>query len=161
MELFTIDTILPAASGILFITQAIYHLGLYNKLYIHNKETVYTTDVNAENPPLSVIIVAKDAADELQENLPFILEQDYPEFEVIVIYDRSADDCDDTLKLLEDKYPNLYHTFIPDSACYIIPPTAPAISAIKNWALQWASKPAVMNGWCLPNPIAARKVING
>ena len=119
MELFTIDTILPAASGILFITQAIYHLGLYNKLYIHNKETVYTTDVNAENPPLSVIIVAKDAADELQENLPFILEQDYPEFEVIVIYDRSADDCDDTLKLLEDKYPNLYHTFIPDSARYI------------------------------------------
>lgn len=119
MELFTIDTILPAASGILFITQAIYHLGLYNKLYIHNKETVYTTDINAENPPLSVIIVAKDAADELQENLPFILEQDYPEFEVIVIYDRSADDCDDTLKLLEDKYPNLYHTFIPDSARYI------------------------------------------
>ena len=57
MELFTIDTILPAASGILFITQAIYHLGLYNKLYIHNKETVYTTDINAENPPLSVIIV--------------------------------------------------------------------------------------------------------
>jgi len=94
-------------------------LGLYNKLYIHNKETVYTTDINAENPPLSVIIVAKDAADELQENLPFILEQDYPEFEVIVIYDRSADDCDDTLKLLEDKYPNLYHTFIPDSARYI------------------------------------------
>ena len=117
MELFTIDTILPAASGILFITQAIYHLGLYNKLYIHNKETVYTTDVNAENPPLSVIIVAKDAADELQENLPFILEQDYPEFEVIVIYDRSADDCDDTLKLLEDKYPNLYHTFIPEDRC--------------------------------------------
>ena len=48
MEPFTIDTILPAASGILFITQAIYHLGLYNKLYIHNKETVYTTDVNTE-----------------------------------------------------------------------------------------------------------------
>ena len=152
MELFTIDTILPAASGILFITQAIYHLGLYNKLYIHNKETVYTTDINAENPPLSVIIVAKDAADELQENLPFILEQDYPEFEVIVIYDRSADDCDDTLKLLEDKYPNLYHTFIPDSARYI---------SHKKLGITMGIKPAVMNGWCLPNPIAVRKVING
>ena len=55
----------------------------------------------------------------MQENLPFILEQDYPEFEVIVIYDRSADDCDDVLKLLEDKYSHLYHTFIPDSARYI------------------------------------------
>ena len=142
MELFTIDTILPAASGILFITQAIYHLGLYNKLYIHNKETVYTTDINAENPPLSVIIVAKDAADELQENLPFILEQDYPEFEVIVIYDRSADDCDDTLKLLEDKYPNLYHTFIPDSARYISHKKLGITMGIKASRNQWLKQMA-------------------
>ena len=113
MELFTIDTILPIASGALFITQAVYYLGLYNKLYTHSRETAYATDINTQNPPLSVIIVAKDAAHELQENLPFILEQDYPEFEVIVIYDRPADDCDNTLKLLEDKYPNLYHTFYP------------------------------------------------
>ena len=119
MELFTIDTILPIASEALFITQAVYYLGLYNKLYTHSRETAYATDINTQNPPLSVIIVAKDATHELQENLPFILEQDYPEFEVIVIYDRPADDCDNTLKLLEDKYPNLYHTFIPDSARYI------------------------------------------
>ena len=119
MELFTIDTILPIASGALFITQAVYYLGLYNKLYTHSRETAYATDINTQNPPLSVIIVAKDATHELQENLPFILEQNYPEFEVIVIYDRPADDCDNTLKLLEDKYPNLYHTFIPDSARYI------------------------------------------
>lgn len=119
MEPFTIDIILPIASGALFTTQAVYYLGLYNKLYTHSRETAYATDINTQNPPLSVIIVAKDAAHELQENLPFILEQDYPEFEVIVIYDRPADDCDNTLKLLEDKYPNLYHTFIPDSARYI------------------------------------------
>lgn len=118
MELLTIETILPAASGALFLTQAIYYLGLYSKIHAHNKKTdTYT--FSSENPPLSVIIVAKDAANELHENLPAILEQDYPEFEVIVIYDRSADDCDDALKLLEDKYTNLYHTFIPDSARYI------------------------------------------
>lgn len=110
--------ILPIASGALFLTQAIYHLGLYNKIYTHTPKD-NDADVNLEHPPLSVIIVAKDAANELKENLPFILEQDYPEFEVIVIYDSAADDCDDVLKLLEDKYPNLYHTFIPDSARYI------------------------------------------
>ena len=66
MELFTIDTILPAVSGVLFTAQAIYHLGLYSKLYTHSKETAYTTDVKTENPPLSGIIVAKDAAGELQ-----------------------------------------------------------------------------------------------
>lgn len=111
-------TILPIASAALFLTQAIYYLGLYNKIYTHTQKE-NNADVNLKHPPLSVIIVAKDAANELKENLPFILEQDYPEFEVIVIYDSAADDCDDVLKLLEDKYPNLYHTFIPDSARYI------------------------------------------
>ncbi|WP_455673717.1 glycosyltransferase [Phocaeicola sp.] len=118
MEPLTIATILPAASGALFLTQAVYYMGLYSKIHAHNKETG-TSRLSSDYPPLSVIIVAKDATDELQKNLPFILEQDYPEFEVIVIYDRSADDCDDALKLLEDKYHNLYHTFIPDSARYI------------------------------------------
>lgn len=111
-------TILPIASAALFLIQAIYYLGLYNKIYTHTQKE-NNADVNLKHPPLSVIIVAKDAANELKENLPFILEQDYPEFEVIVIYDSTADDCDDVLKLLEDKYPNLYHTFIPDSARYI------------------------------------------
>lgn len=119
MELFTTDTLLLAGSGILFLTQAAYYLGLYNKIHLRARREADHTNLRSEEPPLSVIIVAKDAAHELQENLPAILEQDYPEFEVIVVYDRSADDCDDALKLLEDKYSNLYHTFIPDSARYI------------------------------------------
>ena len=137
MELFTIDTILPAVSGVLFTAQAIYHLGLYSKLYTHSKETAYTTDVKPDTPPLSVIIVAKDAANELQEHLPSILEQNYPEFEVIVIYDRSADDCDDVLKLLEDKYHNLYHTFIPDSARYITHKKLGITMGIKASRYDW------------------------
>ena len=59
MEPFTIDIILPIASGALFTTQAVYYLGLYNKLYTHSRETAYATDINTQNPPLSVIIVAK------------------------------------------------------------------------------------------------------
>lgn len=37
MEPFTIDIILPIASGALFTTQAVYYLGLYNKLYTHSR----------------------------------------------------------------------------------------------------------------------------
>ena len=40
MEPFTIDTILPIASGALFTTQAVYYLGLYNKLYTHSRDTI-------------------------------------------------------------------------------------------------------------------------
>ena len=111
-----LNTLLPASAGILFFIQSCYHLGLYRKLYLHSKLEKKETDT----PPLSIILVAKDAASDLQKNLPAILEQDYPNFEVIVIYEQSSDDnCEDVLKLLQDKYPNLYHSFIPDSARYI------------------------------------------
>lgn len=109
-------TILPASAGIFFFIQSCYHLGLYRNLYLQSKKAKPETDT----PPLSVIIVAKDAASELQRNLPAILEQDYPDYEVIVIYDRAdKDECEDVLKLLQEKYPHLYYTFIPDSARYI------------------------------------------
>ena len=116
MDLTSINTILPASAGILFFIQSCYHLGLYRKLYLHSQKEKEET----ETPPLSIILVAKDAASDLQKNLPAILEQDYPDFEVIVIYEQSSDDnCEDVLKILQEKYPNLYHSFIPDSARYI------------------------------------------
>ena len=116
MDLTSLNTLLPASAGILFFLQSCYHLGLYRNLYLHSRKEKQETDT----PPLSVILVAKDAASDLQKNLPAILEQDYPDFEVIVIYDQSSDDdCEDVLKLLEDKYPHLHHSFIPDSARYI------------------------------------------
>ena len=116
MDLTSINTILPASAGILFFIQSCYQLGLYRNLYLHSKKEKKKTDT----PPLSVILVAKDAASDLRKNLPAILEQDYPEFEVIVIYEQSSDDnCEDVLKLLKEKYPHLHHSFIPDSARYI------------------------------------------
>ena len=100
MDLTSIHTILPASAGILFFIQSCYQLGLYRRLYLHSKKKKEETDT----PPLSVILVAKDAASDLQKNLPAILEQDYPTFEVIVIYEQSADDnCEDVLKLLKEK----------------------------------------------------------
>ena len=113
MELTSLNTLLPASAGFLFFIQSCYHLGLYRKLYTHSKQAQGETST----PPLSVIIVAKDSASDLRKNLPAILEQDYPDYEVIVIYDRSdKDESEDVLKLLQDKYHHLYYTFIPDSA---------------------------------------------
>ena len=116
MDSTLLNTLLPASAGILFFIQSYYHLGLYRNLYLHSRKESEDTGT----PPLSVILVAKDSASDLQKNLPAILEQDYPEFEVIVIYDQSSDDgCEDVLKLLKEKYPHLHHSFIPDSARYI------------------------------------------
>ncbi len=58
-------------------------------------------------PPVSIIIAARNEEENLLTNMPIILEQDYPEFEVIVINDSSVDDSITVLKAYEDKYPNL------------------------------------------------------
>lgn len=123
MEAFTfnpVELIVLSAAGILFIIQLIYYLGLYNRIHLRNKavrkeETHFTREL----PPLSVIICARNEADNLRKVLPAILEQDYPQFEVIVINDASTDETEDVLGYMEEKYPHLYHSFTPDSARYI------------------------------------------
>ena len=69
-----------------------------------------------EQPPVSVIICAKDEADNLRKFLPFILIQEYPDFEVIVINDGSTDETELLLTDLCKVYPNLRTTFVPVGA---------------------------------------------
>ncbi|SDF05494.1 Glycosyltransferase, catalytic subunit of cellulose synthase and poly-beta-1,6-N-acetylglucosamine synthase [Mucilaginibacter pineti] len=57
--------------------------------------------------PISVIISARNEAQNLQENLPFILQQNYPDFEVVVINDCSYDSSDTVLEDLQRQYPLL------------------------------------------------------
>lgn len=76
METFTFNTvelILLSAAGILFIIQLIYYFGLYNRIHTRNKavrkEAVHFTQ---EMPPLSVILCARNEADNLRKSyLPF------------------------------------------------------------------------------------------
>jgi len=69
-----------------------------------------------EQPPVSVIICAKDESENLRKFLPFVLQQDYPNFEVIVINDGSTDESDILLNDLSAEYPNLRTTFVPVGA---------------------------------------------
>jgi biofilm PGA synthesis N-glycosyltransferase PgaC len=47
--------------------------------------------VKSDTAPLSIIIAARNEAHNLKEFLPFILKQDYPDFEVLVVNDGSTD----------------------------------------------------------------------
>ena len=58
-------------------------------------------------PPLSVIICAYNEAHNLRLFLPKILEQIYPNFEVIVVNDRSTDDSTTVLNDFQKKYNHL------------------------------------------------------
>ncbi|MFC0603982.1 glycosyltransferase [Winogradskyella pulchriflava] len=57
--------------------------------------------------PVSVIICAKNEAKNLEQNLPFILNQDYSNFEVVLVNDSSSDGTLDVMKKFEAEYDNI------------------------------------------------------
>lgn len=115
-DICTLSTLSIGLCGILFLIQLYYIFGVYNRIHCARRNT---SPAPIQYPPISVIIVTKDSGKALEENLPAILEQDYPEFEVIVINDKSAGEDDDILKRLALRYQNLYQSFIPESARYV------------------------------------------
>ena len=70
-------------------------------------------EVKDDSKPLSVIICAKNEAQNLKAFIPDICQQDYPNFEVVVVNDCSTDDTEMVLAQLKTKYSNLYYTSIP------------------------------------------------
>lgn len=57
--------------------------------------------------PVTVVVCAKDEANNLIKNLPALLEQDYQKYEVLVVNDNSVDESLDVLYDLSFKYPHL------------------------------------------------------
>lgn len=90
--------------AILLLFQLYFILFIYSKLA---RYTVKSYQEQEEYPPVSVIICAHNEQENLKEYLPSILEQDYPDFEVIVVNDCSEDDTKWVLKDLCEQYPQL------------------------------------------------------
>lgn len=57
--------------------------------------------------PVSVVICARNEFHNLEKNLPLVLQQDFPEFEVVVVDDGSDDDSDVLLQQLQSDYKHL------------------------------------------------------
>ena len=99
-----------------FLIQIIYSLALYRIPHAYEKKRE-ESDVHEEDlPGVSVIITSKNNSTELEKNLSYFLNQNYPNYEVIVVNSGSTDDTDVVLKAAEHKYEQLYHTFIPAGA---------------------------------------------
>ena len=66
-----------------------------------------TKPLPPNTPSASVIICAKNEDHNIVDFLPLIFEQDYPEFEVVMVNDCSFDNTGDILNEMAKKYPNL------------------------------------------------------
>lgn len=89
-------------------------------------------EIISKLPPVSIIIAARNESDNLFNNLPFILEQDYPEFEVIVVNHQSIDESYHILNAYKMKYPNLKVIEIERSKHIRIGKKLPITLAIKS-----------------------------
>lgn len=65
---------------------------------------------------VSVILTAQNDAEWLRENLPAFLEQDYADYEVIVVDESSEDETEDVLETLQRRYSRLRCTRVPAGA---------------------------------------------
>jgi biofilm PGA synthesis N-glycosyltransferase PgaC len=112
---------------------------LYFSLFIHAR--LAATTIHAHNQPadypLSVIICARNEADNLREYLPAVLEQEYPDFEVIVVNDRSWDRTQELLETFQARYPRLKIVNVREGGKFI---------AGKKFAVTMGIK-AASHGW--------------
>lgn len=80
---------------VVILIQIVFYGFIFGNFSFTKKEKLIT---NAPIYPISVIVCAKNEAENLTKHLPSILSQDYPKFEVVLINDSSNDD---TLKVME------------------------------------------------------------
>lgn len=81
-----------------------YYLLVFNKVSLFKPPAAKST---REYPPVSVIICARNERENLEKFLPSVLDQDYPNFEVIVVDDGSWDGTDEFLEELDKLVPHL------------------------------------------------------
>lgn len=89
--------------GIVLFIQLIYYWGIFGHLAFFREKDRTKGDCI----PVSVVVCAKNEYTNLKKHLPLLLEQDHPNFEVVVVDDGSDDDSDYLLKDFSEKYPHL------------------------------------------------------
>lgn len=88
--------IIDSIAGLFIIATIIqlgYWMGIFSRLAFYPKED--ETPVNqGEAQPVSIIICARNEAENLKKNLPHIINQNYRSFEIIVVNDDSSDETE-------------------------------------------------------------------
>lgn len=107
---------LSAIFVIAWLIQLLLHLTIWQRLWRRvrsQKKEQVVAEANAvfaeqtELPGVSILVYAHNQGELLLRNLPMLLEQDYPNFDVTVMDDASLDDSIDILSMLCSRYEHL------------------------------------------------------
>lgn len=108
--------------------QLLYYWLIYSRVaFFKQKNEFARTD-----QPVSVIVCARDEYYNLQENLPKLLQQDYPAFEVVVVNHGSEDDTQYLLRDMSVEYPNLKIVNVPQDLNFFTGKKFPLSIGIKS-----------------------------
>ena len=87
-----------------FFAQIYYYLRYFFVIFwAQRKQKKGKLDFQTAKPPVSVVICSKNESENLHKFLPSILEQDYPNFEVVVVNDGSTDTTSEVLSIFKEK----------------------------------------------------------
>jgi cellulose synthase/poly-beta-1,6-N-acetylglucosamine synthase-like glycosyltransferase len=82
--------------------QLFYYLLLFGTFAFSKKNILQ----NNFNKPVSIVICAKNETQNLIENIPIILSQNYPNFEIVLINDASTDNSLEVMEQFKKDFPN-------------------------------------------------------
>ena len=91
----------------------------------------------AELPRISIIVPCFNAARALETGIPQMLQQDYPDFQIILVNENSEDDTADVIKRLAQSDPRVRHTYVPDTSRSIEPRKLALTLGIKAARSEW------------------------
>jgi len=84
------------------VVQLFYYLGIFGKFAFAKPQTF-----TPNNIPVSVIVCAKNEENNVKKYIPLLAEQDYPDFEIVLIDDASSDETLEVFEEYERTYPNI------------------------------------------------------
>ena len=82
--------------------QLMYYLGVFGKFAFGKAQKITPKRI-----PISVIVCAKNEAENVIRYIPILAKQDYPDYEIILIDDASSDGTLEIFEEFEKKYPNV------------------------------------------------------
>ncbi|MEI8007333.1 MAG: glycosyltransferase [Bacteroidota bacterium] len=127
VNLNTIPLALLILLTCLFLIQIIYYLVIFIRLARYKQP-----QPSADKKGISVVICAHNEYYNLKANLPLILEQDYPEFEVLVVNHVSDDETGYLLSDLQREYPKLSSIEIHEDLNFFTGKKFPLAIGIKS-----------------------------
>lgn len=86
--------------GAVLLFRLLYYFIRFSQLLLFKPKP---EDLTSEAPGVSVIVCAHDEEENLKELIPLLLDQEYPNFECIIVNDRSNDDTYDLLYEWQNK----------------------------------------------------------